>query len=88
MITIQSTDSVRLDKRTHLPFKFSRTCPKCGNLIEIDLSDGSSYLSYPTLPGKNKVNLYCGADLGETDCDFEEKVEVVFEITARLHEAE
>lgn len=85
MITIQSTDSVRLDKRTHLPFKFSRTCPKCGGLIEIDLSEGS-YLSYPTLPGKNKVHFYCGADLGEDNCDFEEKVEVEFEITARISE--
>lgn len=86
MTTIQRTDSVQLDKRTYLPFKFSRTCPKCGGLIEIDLSDGSNYLSYPTLPGKNKVYFYCGADLGEKDCDFEEKVEVEFEITARIHE--
>lgn len=86
MITIQSADSVQLDKRTNLPFKFSRTCPKCGGFIEVDLSDGSSYLPYPTLPGKNKVYFYCGRDLGETDCNFEETVEVVFEITARLQE--
>ncbi len=86
MVTIQNTDPVQLDKRTYLPFKFSRTCPKCGGFIEVDLSDGQSYLSYPVIPGKNKFYLYCGADLGEVDCDYEEKVEVVFEMTARLHE--
>lgn len=86
MVTIQKSYPVKLDKRTHLPFKFSKTCPKCGRLIEIDLSDGSNYLSYPTLPGKNKVYFYCGADLGEEDCNFEEQVEVVFEVTARIHE--
>ncbi len=86
MITIQNASPVQLGKRTHLPFKFSRTCPKCGGPIEVDLSDGSNYLPFPTLPGKNKVYLYCGRDLGETDCNYEETVEVEFEITARLHE--
>ena len=84
-VTVQSSEPVQLEKRTNLPFKFSLVCPKCGGTIETDLS-GWHYLSYPVVPGKNKVHFYCGADLGEEYCDHLEDVEVVFEITARIQE--
>ena len=85
-VTIQNTKSVELDKRTPLPFKFSKTCPSCNNEIVVDLSSGMSYLHYPLIPGKNKVYFYCGADLGEEYCEYEEHVLVDFQMTARIVE--
>jgi hypothetical protein len=83
-VTIQNTKSVELEKRTPLPFKFSMLCPSCNNEITTDLS--MSYLRYPMIPGKNKVYFYCGADLGEEYCVYEEHVWVDFQMTAQIVE--
>jgi len=49
--------STRLDKRTYLPFIVTALCPKCGTEAEADLSD--EYLSYPDVPGEEKVSVCC-----------------------------
>lgn len=44
-----NTTEVTLEKRTYLPILIKSTCPKCGQPVEMNLSDNSSYLSYPTI---------------------------------------
>jgi hypothetical protein len=46
-----------LDKRTYLPYLVEAPCPKCGTRSIADLTQ--EYLSYPTVPGVEKVSVCC-----------------------------
>ncbi len=81
-ITPRAT-SVELDKRTHLPFTVSSTCPGCGQVVVRDYSD-DHYLSYPRTGKPTKLSFYHEGEDGE--CQTEWQYSVVVKLTMEVVE--
>jgi hypothetical protein len=56
-----------LAKRTYLPYMIKATCPTCGGVARVDLSD--DYLSYPEAGTPIQVSLRCFDAEGEETCE-------------------
>ena len=56
-----------LAKRTYLPYMIKATCPTCGGVARVDLSD--DYLSYPEAGAPIQVSLRCFDAEGEETCE-------------------
>lgn len=74
-----STGSTEIDvKRFYVPATILWTCPKCGGENAEDLE--SQYLSYPSAGAPFRHTLYCGKQIGDTDCDSEHETELLLEL--------
>lgn len=86
-LTIKPTSSVELDKRTNLPFVLTCPCRKCGEVVEMDLSE-DRYISYPRVgavgaaaePAEESVTLYC--DECDEEMTFSVRIKISLEVVA------
>lgn len=58
IITKVEDSGIEMEKRCHIPYVVSATCPKCGADNEVDYTD-PDYLSYPIIGGKVVIGVWC-----------------------------
>lgn len=65
-------ETLRLSKRTYLPFIVTDECPKCHESVESDLTE--RYLAFPTIGAEHVFHPYCEA------CDHDWPVRLYFDV--------